>query len=130
MRSLGEQMQGIVHSRWFGICTIVLLAALSTPSMATHDVDHRYVITGHVRDAQGAPLANTRVEVTLLGGQPAGEGLTDANGRYSIVLHVHNDSIGRRYWVTANGVTHSGEFDFNPGDRTTERGHRIDFAPQ
>ncbi len=109
---------------------IVFLSGLSTPSLATHDVQHRYTITGYVTDAQGAPLASTLVEMTLLGGQPAGEARTDRNGRYSIVVHAHNEAAGRRYWVTANGVTHAARFEFDPDDVVTERGRRIDFPPE
>lgn len=77
---------------------IVALSGLSKPSFATHDVQHRYIITGYVTDAEGTLLAVTPVEMTLLGGQSAGEARSVRNGRYSIVLrsaslfHLSNSS--------------------------------------
>lgn len=98
---------------------IVALSGLSKPSFATHDVQHRYIITGYVTDAEGTLLAVTPVEMTLLGGQSAGEARSVRNGRYSIVVHAHNEAAGRRYWVIANGVTHAARFEFDPDNVVT-----------
>ena len=125
-----DRADDMSRRRWLGTCLIVFLSGLSTPLFATHDVQHRYVVAGYVRDAQGAPLPDTQVQITLLGGQPAGEGRTDENGRYTIVVHAHNDVAGRRYWVTAIGITHAASFEFDPADTVTERGRRIDFSPE
>lgn len=130
MPTLQNRSDDTSRRPWLFACLMVVLGGLSTPSFATHDVQHRYIVSGYVRDAQGAPMANTLVEITLIGGQPAGEGRTDRSGRYSILIHAHNEAAGRRYWVTANGVTHAASFDFDPNDTVTERGRRIDFSPE
>ena len=44
----------------------LVLGALATvipPAEGEHEVDHRYVVLGYVRDVAGRPLAGQRVEV-------------------------------------------------------------------
>ena len=110
------------------VALVVLVLALlaSASAFATHDVDHRYTVYGVVRDG-GAPVAGEPVRITGLGGQPLAEGVTAADGSYRVVLHVHDDQRGQRFWVTVRGETRAGSFDFEPGDRATPRTHRLDF---
>ena len=108
---------------------LLILFAVPSISMATHEVDHRYVIWGQVLDSQGAAVANTEVRITGFGGAPIGKGVTDANGNYSILLHVHNANNGMKFWVSANGSTREGQVDFVVSDMQTARKHQIDFRP-
>ena len=107
---------------------LVLLVPWSA-AMATHEADHRYTVWGEVRDAQGTPTANARVRITGLGGRPLGEGTTDSDGRYGILLHLHNDQLGMRFWVTVGDATREAEVTFDPADRVRAREHRLDFPP-
>ncbi len=109
---------------------LLLGGLLSIPvvSMATHEVDHRYRIFGTVQNSDGAPIADSRVRLTGLGGRPLGETVTDKSGGYEFRLHVHNQDLGTRFWVSANGVTQEGALTFDPADKVTERMHRIDLS--
>jgi hypothetical protein len=111
-----------------GWLAVLLLLGLSAPTLATHEVDHRYTIWGEVRDAQGAPVGKARVRITGLGGRPIGEGVTDSEGRYSILLHVHNDQLGQHFWVSVGKSTQAGTITFEPRNRQLAREHRLDFS--
>ncbi len=53
--------------------------------------------------------------------------MTGSNGEYEFRLHVHNQDLGTRFWVSANGMSREGTLTFNPADKMTERVHRIDL---
>ncbi len=114
----------------FGLFRFLILSSLmslAVASQATHEVDHRYRIFGTVQNADGTPAANTRVMLTGLGGRPLGESVTGKSGEYEIRLHVHNQDLGTRFWVSANGMTSEGAISFDPTNKVTERVHRIDL---
>lgn len=57
-----------------------------------------------------------------------GKTTTDANGQYSILLHVHDQGLGASFWVTVREVTQSGKVTFDIADSVTDRTHRLDFT--
>jgi len=117
----------------FGFLRFLVLGSLITftvASQATHEVDHRYKIFGQVQKTDGAPAAKATVKLTGIGGRPIGETVTDESGNYEFSLHVHNQQLGTRFWVTVNKMTREGAFTFEPSDKTTERIHRIDLPPR
>lgn len=97
--------------------------------MAMHEVNHRYEIWGQVVDGQGVAVANTEVLITGVAGMPLGKGETDVNGRYRIVLHIHNANIGLPFWVSANGTIRAAKVVFNASDQKTPRDHQVDIRP-
>ncbi len=103
------------------------LVSFSVASYATHEVDHRYRIFGTVLNTDGTPVADAKAKLTGLGGRPLGETITNKAGEYEFRLHVHNQDLGTRFWVTANGMTREGAITFDPADKTTERSHRINL---
>ncbi len=111
----------------FRLLLSAALLAFAVASQATHEVDHRYRIFGTVLNADGTPAANAKVRLTGLGGRPLGESMTGSNGEYEFRLHVHNEDLGTRFWVSANGMTRESALSFNPADKMTERVHRIDL---
>ena len=111
----------------FRLLLLGALMSIAAAALATHEVDHRYRIFGTVYNANGTPAANTRVKITGLGGRPLGESMTGSNGEYEFRLHVHNQDLGTRFWVSANGMTREGALTFDPANKTTERVHRIDL---
>lgn len=106
---------------------IVLVAGLGPLAHATHGVEHRYTIFGQVVDKNGAPVGNSSIRITGLGGKPLGNATTAADGQYSVLLHVHDRELGKAFWVTANGLTKGGTISFDIADRKTDRTHRLDF---
>jgi hypothetical protein len=123
-----QEKQGITVMS--GLIRLLLLCGLiffSGVSQATHEVDHRYRIFGTVQNSDGTPVVNTKVKLTGFGGRPLGETNTDKVGGYEFRLHVHNQDLGTRFWVTANGMTGEGRISFDPGNKNTERVHRVDL---
>ena len=96
-------------------------------SGATHLVDHRYTVWGEIRYEDNTPAADISVELLIKDGAPLGEVQTDAEGRYKIVLHVHNEDVYKIFDMRVNNVTRKVRLLFNPSDRNTERGQRIDL---
>lgn len=117
----------------FGVLRFLVLGSLigfAVGSQATHEVDHRYKIFGQIQNSDGSPAANANVKLTALGGRPIGEAVTDQAGNYEFSLHVHNEQLGTRFWVSANKMTREGAFTFDPSNKITERIHRIDLPPR
>ncbi len=101
--------------------------ALSDPALATHEVDHRYDVMGYVLDENQVPLSNTEVSI-LLNNKVFGFGETDADGFYSIRLHLHDPDRGKKLQIkTAAGVADI-RVTLTPGDKTTRRVHYANFA--
>ncbi|MCZ6711945.1 MAG: carboxypeptidase-like regulatory domain-containing protein [Gammaproteobacteria bacterium] len=91
-------------------------------------MEHRYTIYGQVVDESRAPIGNAAVIVTGLGGRPMGKTTIDADGQYSILLHIHDQDLGAQFWVTVNRVTQSGKITFDIANRVADRTHRLDFT--
>lgn len=101
--------------------------ALSGLALATHEVNHRYHVTGYVLDEKQMPLSDTDVSI-LMNNQVLGFGKTDADGFYSIRLHLHDPDRGKKLQIkTAAGVADT-RVTLTPGDKTTKRVHYANFS--
>ncbi len=101
--------------------------SLSGLALATHEADHRYHIMGYVLDEKQMPLSGTDVSI-LMNNQVLGFGETDADGFYSIRLHLHDPDRGKKLQIkTAAGVADT-RVTLTPGDRTTKRVHYANFS--
>jgi hypothetical protein len=101
--------------------------ALSDLALATHEIDHRYYVTGYVLDEKQMPLSDTDVSI-LMNNQVLGFGKTDADGFYSIRLHLHDPDRGKKLQIkTAAGVADI-RVMLTPGDKTTKRVHYANFS--
>ncbi|MEW6325669.1 MAG: carboxypeptidase-like regulatory domain-containing protein, partial [Nitrospirota bacterium] len=101
---------------------------LSAAAWGMHDVDHRYKISGYVRDAQGQPVADARV---IISATRLGEGttaFTDRRGYYEAVLHLHDADLGEPITVTAGDDIKRITAQFNAQDKTTERHVEVNFG--
>ena len=104
---------------------------------ATHETDHRFTVSGYVRDKGGRPVADVRVTVRDLRDQKieAVSTFTDAKGFYKALLHLHNDNAGDPIQVSARDEktgfdeTRQIRAEFNPKDRQTDRLGRADLGP-
>ncbi|MEE8250353.1 MAG: hypothetical protein V3R24_01305 [Gemmatimonadales bacterium] len=105
------------------------LALLIAPSAnASHKTDHRFTVWGEIKYEDDAPAAELVVQLLVKDGAPMGEVKTDTRGRYRIVLHVHSEDVYKVFDMRVNDVTRKVRLLFNPGDRQTERGQRIDLV--
>lgn len=105
-----------------------LLLLSAQPVGATHLIDHRYTVWGTITYEDQSPASEVTVELLVENGESIGEVKTDANGRYRILLHVHNEDVYKIFDMRVNNVTRKVRLLFNPNDRQTERGERIDLV--
>jgi len=110
------------------VAGIVLVLVSATPAYATHKTDHRYTVWGEIKYEDGTPAADIPVRLLVKDGEPMGEVNTDSNGRFRILLHVHNEDVYKVFDMRVNNVTRKVRLLFNPNDRQTERGQRVDLV--
>lgn len=106
---------------------ITLLLGAQAAS-ATHEVHHRYTVWGEIKYEDDTPAAGELVQLLIGNGEVIGEIETDARGRYRVVLHVHNEDLYKVFDMRVNDVTRKVRILFNPNDRQTERGQRVDLT--
>jgi len=119
---------------FFGLVGLIL----PYPAWATHEIDHRFIISGYVRDKEGKPVKDVRVQVRDLRDQSVDPVNTyaDGSGFYKVVLHLHNSNVGDPIQVSVkderSGVDEVKKIraEFNPNDRHTERETRVNFGPE
>ncbi len=112
---------------WTIVVMILFALCMADDISAEHTADHRYIIWGYVKDADGAPLKGVLVAVTDSRETRREGARSVANGRYSIQLHLHNSDLGRLLGVEANNVSRKIRVTFNPNNVTSTRRHRVDF---
>ena len=108
------------------LVTLMLLMVFFTlPSYAVHLADHRYTVWGLVKSSAGLPIPDVKVTVSVDGGGISDEGLSDGDGAYRILLHLHNEDLGKPFSVTAGKTTVSGAIEFDPDNDRAERIHEL-----
>jgi len=125
---------------WGGAAVFFGLVGLILPysAWATHETDHRFTISGYVRDTDGKPVKDVRVQARDLRDQSVDPVNTyaDGSGFYKVVLHLHNTNAGDPIQVSIkderSGVDEVKKIraEFNPNDRRTEREARVNFGPE
>ena len=110
------------------VVAMALVLSFAARVEATHEVDHRYVILGSVRDATGRPLARTVVRAVREKTGLAYEAETDGDGFYLVILHLHDEDVLDPLRVAVGRATLRVEARFNPLDPQTPRGTRVDFG--
>ncbi len=122
----------LLSTTWPGRMAVaigVALTLLIAPSVnATHKNDHRFTVWGEIKYEDDTPAAELVVQLMVKDGAPMGEVKTDSRGRYRILLHVHNEDVYKVFDMRVNNVTRKVRLLFNPNDRQTERGQRIDLV--
>jgi hypothetical protein len=114
-----------------GMCAAIgisMVALWGAPAHATHKVDHRYTVWGEIKYEDGTPAVGVAVRLLVKDGEPMGEVLTNEEGRYRVLLHVHNEDVYKVFDMRVNNVTRKVRLLFNPNDRVTERGQRVDLV--
>ena len=114
-------------SHWLFIVTL-LVVFVTLPSYAVHVADHRYTVWGLVESSASSPIPGVKVTVSVDGGAISGEALTDGDGVYRILLHLHNEDLGKLFSVTARNSTDSGEIKFDPNNNRAERIHEFNLT--
>lgn len=97
------------------------------PVFATHEVDHRFVVSGYVRDGEGNALKGVDVLLEHKSGQKF-KVKTNGLGYYETLFHLHDEDRGDEIAVTAGGEVKKVAVTFKPGDKVTYRGATADFG--
>lgn len=103
--------------------------AIGAPAWATHEVNHRFEVTGTIRAADGIPRPNLKVVVSHPRSNLSESALTDGSGRYAVLLHLHDKDAGDPVTVTAGEETTTIRADYDPKDHRTRRLVTVDFGP-
>lgn len=106
---------------------LAVLALLPGTARSTHEVSHRYVVLGYVKDASNRPLSGVKVELVREKTGLSHLAETDREGFYIIIVHLHDEDAGDRLSVTAGKVAATVVARFDPKNQTEERGTRLDF---
>lgn len=112
--------------------TGLLLAIYVLPAHATHENDHRFTLYGTVRNGAtfpGVPLPNQEVVAQDAATQQIMQrGVTDTEGKYTLVLHVHNGDVGKIVLLQSAGQSKQIALQFDPSDLTTVRRAQVDLV--
>ncbi|MFQ5454814.1 MAG: carboxypeptidase-like regulatory domain-containing protein [Nitrospirota bacterium] len=103
--------------------------SLFTPLvLATHEVNHRFKVHGYVRDENGSPVKDARVMVVVSRLDEGTTTFSDKNGYYEVTLHIHDTGLGEEIIVTAQGERKKIAAEFDPNNKTDERGKEVNFG--
>lgn len=120
-------MAGGFQGRWvWGIVPVLIFFV--SPAFATHEMDHRFIVHGTVRDDRGNPVANAKVIVVDPRLDQGMTAFTDRNGDFEALLHLHNTDLGDEIIVTALDQKKTVRAEFDPNDKSTARKARVDFG--
>ncbi len=110
------------------IAVVASILLFSTPALATHEIDHRFIVWGEVLTSDGQAVSGETISFTVSNDAPIGSVVTDEQGHYRVVLHVHDEDLGKVFDMTVRGVKTKVKIEFDPTNKVTERGKRVDFT--
>ena len=109
------------------IISVIAACLLLTNAWADHEPDHRYNIRGYVLDARQQGIDNLTVQA-FADGESLGTGKTDADGYYSMHLHLHNEDYRRVIKLRAGPYEADLRVTFDLEDTTSARIHEANFV--
>lgn len=120
--------RSIIRLRRGAAAGIAMILLSGAPAMATHEINHRFIVWGEVLTSDGEPVVGETITFTVSDDTPIGSVVTNDRGRYRVVLHVHDQDLGKIFDMTVRGVKTTVKIEFDPTDKVTERGQRVDFT--
>lgn len=124
----GHQHRKTVRAVAAAAILFTTLWALSSPVVATHEVDHRFTVEGFVCGVGGQPAADQKVIVKDTRVSVVETAYTDSYGYYKATLHLHDDNLGDPVLIIAGDQEQKTKVQFDPEDRSSERSIRVDFG--
>lgn len=124
---------------FFGLVGLIGSEALVPgAAWATHETDHRFTISGSVRDKDGKPIGDVKVHARDLRDQTIDPvtSYADGSGFYKLILHLHNQNAGDPIQISVkderSGLDEVKKIraEFDPADRHAERQAKVDFGPE
>ena len=111
----------------FLIFVFVSIFILPHVAFAEHEADHRYFVSGFVRDEAGNPKKDVVVSIEHRGGQKK-TATTNRRGYYEVMFHLHDDNIGDEIVVTAGNEVKRHTMAFDRSDHVSERRGEVNFG--
>lgn len=108
---------------------VVLLFTLLSVNVAysEHEADHRYTLKGQLLDAQNKAIPNASLKF-MLGKKVIKQASTNAEGKYTAKLHLHDPDYGKDLEIIVPGGSGKVKIEFTLGDKKTERFHIANFV--
>lgn len=107
--------------------SFLLLTLAQTVVFAEHEPDHRYLVSGYVRNEVGVPMGGVDVLLEHKGGEKK-KATTNSDGYYEVRFHLHNPNLGDEILVTVGEETKTHKVQFDPEDGLAFRGGDVDFG--
>lgn len=108
------------------LCFLLLFLSFGS-AFAEHEPDHRYLVSGYVRDEVGVPIPNANVALEHKGGEKK-KATTNSDGYFEVRFHLHNTNHGDEILVTVGEKSKRHKVEFDPEDGLTFRGGQVDFG--
>lgn len=109
------------------LLVIFFLLVFSGIALGTHEADHRYIISGFVRDESGAALKNVVVHLEHKGGEKK-KVKTSRSGYYEVLFHLHNENLGDEILIRAGELEKTVKVIFDVEDTASSRGDTVNFG--
>ena len=109
------------------IFSLIAVSLFFNNVRADHEADHRYNIRGYVLDANQKGIDNLTVQA-YAEGELLGTVRTDADGYYSLHLHLHNSDYHRILKLRAGSYEADLRVTFDVEDDTSARIHDANFV--
>ncbi|MEK7748316.1 MAG: carboxypeptidase-like regulatory domain-containing protein [Nitrospirota bacterium] len=106
---------------------LLFLIGWAVEGFATHEADHRYTVSGFVRDTKGDVRPGVSVSLQHKGGQKHLVKTTSA-GYYEVMFHLHNENVGEEVLVTVDKEVKKVVLAFDPEDKFSSRRGDVDFG--
>lgn len=108
------------------VISIIVGSLFFSSAWADHEPDHRYNIRGYVLDGSQQGIDNLAVQA-FSEGKLLGDSKTNADGYYSMHLHLHDEDYRRILKLRAGSMEAELRVTFDRGDDTTARIHEANF---
>jgi hypothetical protein len=109
------------------VVSIIAGCLFFTSVQADHEPDHRYNIRGYVLDGSQQGIDNVTVQA-FAEGKLLGSSETNADGYYSMHLHLHNADYHRILKLRAGSQEAELRVTFDRGDNSSARIHEANFV--
>lgn len=121
------------RARWASLTGLIAGAVLAilflaTPAASTHEIDHRYLVVGYVQEGSGQAIPRSRVRLVREKTGLSHETMTERDGFYLLIVHLHDDDAGDALEITAGRAQVRIRAWFRAEDAARHRGTRLDFV--
>lgn len=117
--------RGRLRTRLGACLVLIALVGAHPAAFAEHEADHRYTVSGYLLENDGSPISAADVLIKADGAGARAQ--TDGDGYYSVLLHLHNEDLGKRLDVVTDHGEATVRVTFDPSDRSTARVHHVNL---